>query len=135
MTQAAVTDLTKLLPRTKCKEIIFIGAIGGLQKAVKIGDVFASSKPADFYSFKSIHDETDTKLKALQKKGVVGIDFEARPFFRAAKKARLKAFGYFLVTDLPLCKPFYKKKTIKEKLRVQGAIAFIANLLTNDQRN
>lgn len=129
MTQAAVADLVALLPQTKCREIVFVGAVAGLQKGAGIGDVYISSRARDFYSVKSIHEETNKKLKELRKKGLMGLDFESRPFFRAAKKAKLSAAACFVVTDLPFKKPFYLKKTVREKLMIQSAIAYIINAI------
>ena len=105
--------------------MIFIGAIGALAPNFKIGDTFITDDPADIYSFASIHDETDKKLKELKKNGVVGIDFESEVFFRSAKKLKILAKAFYVVTDLPLVKPFYKIKTkieiekIKESLRLR----------------
>jgi purine-nucleoside phosphorylase len=120
MTQAAVYDLVVLLKGTPCKKVIFIGAMGGLAKGLKIGDVVETKK---VYSVSSIHEETRKKLLSLKKKGIVGIDFEAQFFFRAAKKSKLTAKAYFVVTDLPLSKPFYIKKSKKEEIRIKEALS------------
>src|SRR3989339_25283 len=129
MTQAAVADLVALSPQTKCREVFFVGAVAALQKEAQIGDVFISSRAKDFFSVKSMHDETQRKLAELRKKGVVGIDFESRPFFREAKKANLSAVACFVATDLPFSKPFYLSKTVEEKLLIQSSIAYIINAI------
>jgi len=129
MTQAAVYDLVLMLKQTKCKEIVFIGAIGALQKKAKIGDLVALQNGSRLYSFASIHDETQKKLKKLKNKGIIGIDFEAKSFFKAVKKIKRKAWAYFVVTDLPLAKPFYKKKSKKEKESIQLAVQRLIKLL------
>jgi len=115
MTQSAVADLVLLLRGTKCKKIYFIGAIGGLAKGLKIGDVVLVNRPHYIHSVNSIHDETKKNLLAWRKKGRIGIDFENVAFFRAAKKARLKPAACYLVSDLPLSKPFYTEKSEKGK--------------------
>lgn len=122
MTQAAVSDAVLLLSRTGCKKTVFIGAIGGLARELKIGDVVATDKAKHVYSVKSIHEETRKKMLSLRKKGVIGIDFESRAFFSAAKKAKLPATAYYVVTDLPLTKPFYIKKTKREKHKIKSAL-------------
>lgn len=122
MTQAAVSDAVVLLEKTLCKRVVFVGAIGALQKGLKIGDIVVSEKAEDVYSVNSIHEETRKKLLQLLRDGVVGIDFESRSFFRAARKANLSAVAYYVVTDLPLTKPFYIKRTKKENRRVQDSI-------------
>jgi purine-nucleoside phosphorylase len=106
MTQAAVYDLVVLLKKTACKRVIFIGAIGGVAKGLRIGDVVETKK---VYSVSSIHEETRKKLLSLKKKGIVGIDFEAQSFFKAAKKLKLPAKAYFVVTN--------------EKIRIKEAIS------------
>jgi purine-nucleoside phosphorylase len=130
MTQAAVSDAVILLEKTPCKRVVFIGAIGALQKGYKIGDIVVSKKAKDIYSVNSIHEETREKLLSLRKKGVMGIDFESRAFFSSVKKAKLSAFGYYVVTDLPLTKPFYMKKTEKEKNKIKVTLEeIICNIL------
>jgi len=131
MTQAAVADLMVLLKKTKCQEVYFIGAVGGLEKGLKIGDILVTEKAKEVYSFSSIHDETPKKLKALRKKGVLGIDFESQAFFQGAKKAKLDPFACYVVTDLPLSKPFYKTKTQKEKNRIQACLQYIVKLIVS----
>jgi purine-nucleoside phosphorylase len=123
MTQAAVYDLIVLLKNTPCKRVVFIGAMGGLAKGLGIGDIVETKK---VYSVGSIHEETRKKLLSLKKKGVVGIDFEAQSFFEAAKNQKLQAKAYFVVTDLPLSKPFYLTKNRKEKKRMQGALRILS---------
>lgn len=122
MTQAAVSDAILLLSQTRCKKVIFVGAIGGLAKGLRIGDIVESNKARDIYSVKSIHEETKEKLLSLRKKGIIGIDFESRAFFSAAKKARLFAEAYFVVTDLPLTKPFYVKRRVLENIRIKKSL-------------
>ncbi|MEE8637777.1 MAG: hypothetical protein V3T21_01900 [Candidatus Margulisiibacteriota bacterium] len=122
MTQAAVSDAVLLLSKTGCKKTVFIGAIGGLARGLKIGDVVATNKPRHVYSVRSIHEETRKKLLYLRKKGIVGIDFESRAFFAAARKAKLAARAFYVVTDLPLTKPFYIKKTKREKHKIKFAL-------------
>jgi len=129
MTQSAIYDLVVLLAKTRCKEIVFLGAIGGLQKVLKIGDIVVSKKAGDVYSVKSIHEETKKKLSSLRKKGVIGIDFESQSFFKAAKQAKLSAIAYYVVTDLPLSKPFYLKKTKKQIERVKSSINQIIQMI------
>jgi hypothetical protein len=123
MTQGAVLDAVLLLSKTPCKRVVFIGAIGGLQKGLRIGDIVVSKRAKDVYSVKSFHEETRKKLLSLRKKGIIGIDFESRAFFSAAKKAKLSAIAYYVVTDLPLSKPFYVKKSKSEEERVRDSIA------------
>ena len=122
MTQAAVSDAVIMLKETPCKKLIFIGAIGGLAKRLKIGDVISTNKPSHVYSVKSIHEETRKKLVQLQRKDVIGIDFESRGFFSAARKAKLSATAYYVVTDLPLVKPFYIGTTKREKGKIMNSI-------------
>jgi purine-nucleoside phosphorylase len=122
MTQSAVSDLVQLLKGTKCKKIYFIGAIGGLAKGLKIGDVVLVNRPHYIHSVNSIHDETKKNLLAWSKKGKIGIDFENTAFFKATKKANLKPVACYVVTDLPLTKPFYEKKTAKQLTKIQGSI-------------
>jgi purine-nucleoside phosphorylase len=122
MTQSAVYDLVVLLKETLCEEVVFIGAIGGLAKGLKIGDLVEIERAKDIYSVSSIHEETKKKMTALKKEGVVGIDFEAESFFKAAKQIKLLAKAYFVVTDLPLSKPFYHAKTENEKQRIKSAV-------------
>ena len=133
MTQSAVCDLVFLLKKTPCQEIIFIGAIGGLQKGMKIGDVVCSQEAKDIYSVNSIHEETRKKLLALRKKWVMGIDFESRAFFAAAKRAKISAYACYVVTDLPLSKPFYLPKSEKERGRIQKAMERIINGCVNEK--
>lgn len=125
MTQSAVYDLVVLLKGTNCKNIIFIGAIGGIAKGMKIGDIFIPDKAREIYSLKSIHDETRKKMTDLRKKWVIGIDFEAQSFYKAARKANLPAGSVYVVTDLPLTKPFYHAKTKKEKDKIKKAVNYI----------
>lgn len=122
MTQAAVSDVVLLLSRTGCRKVFFIGAIGGLAKELNIGDVVVTDKARHVYSVRSIHEETRKKLLHLQKKGVIGIDFENRAFFSAARKAKLSAIAYYVVTDLPLAKPFYIGTTKREKTKIKDSI-------------
>jgi purine-nucleoside phosphorylase len=122
MTQSAVYDAMALLSKTSCERVVFIGAIGGLQKNMRIGDVVASRKSRDIYSVNSIHEETRDKLEKLRKTGVLGVDFESRSFFKAARKNKLSAQAYYVVTDLPLTKPFYIERTQKEAEMIQKAI-------------
>jgi len=123
MSQAAVADLMLLLGQTKCEQVIFIGAIGALAPNFEIGDTFLTDDQADIYSFASIHDETDMKLRELKKNGVVGIDFESKIFFKQAKKLRLSAKAFYVVTDLPLIKPFYKQKNKIDKERIKKSLS------------
>ncbi|MBU0671539.1 MAG: hypothetical protein KJ732_00760, partial [Candidatus Margulisbacteria bacterium] len=111
MTQSAVADIVQLLKLTKCCELVFIGAIGGLDKGLKVGDTVIAGRAKYIYSVGSIHEETKARMLALKKKGIIGIDFENRAFFRAAKKTGLKPMACYVVTDLPLTKPFYRKMT------------------------
>ncbi|MDD5382214.1 MAG: hypothetical protein PHH60_00970 [Candidatus Margulisbacteria bacterium] len=122
MTEAAVADLITLLPQTKCQQVIFIGAIGGLAEGLRIGDVVLTDQPKHVYSVRSIHEETGQKMRALRKQGIIGVDFEGRGFFAAAKKANLTAKAYFIVTDLPLSKPFYMKITAKDKEKIKDSV-------------
>ncbi len=126
MTQGAVLDAVLLLAKTKCKKVVFVGAIGALQKGLKIGDIVETKK---VYSVGSIHEETKGKLISLRKKGIIGIDFESHAFFSAAKKAKLSAAAYYVVTDLPLSKPFYQKKNKKEQQRIKDSIHKVINNL------
>jgi nucleoside phosphorylase len=122
MTQSAISDIVFLLKETKCRKVIFVGAIGGLKMELKIGDTFVSKKGTDIYSVKSFHEETMEKLLSLKKKGIAGIDFETRAFFRAARKIKLPAIAYYVVTDLPLKKPFYLKTSVREKEEIKRAV-------------
>lgn len=122
MTQAAVSDAVFLLSKSRCKKVVFVGAIGGLAKELKIGDVVFTDRPKPVYSVNSIHEETKKKLTALRKKGIIGIDFESRAFFSAARKAKLSATAYYVVTDLPLAKPFYIGTTKREKTKIKDSI-------------
>ncbi len=133
MTQSAIYDLVVLLAKTRCEEIVFIGAIGALQKGIEIGDIVVSEKAKYIYSVNSIHEETRKKLVSLRKKGVIGIDFESRSFFKAAKQAKLSAIAYYVVTDLPLSKPFYIKKTAKETEEIKNAIEHILKNICQNQ--
>ena len=125
MTQSAVFDLVVMLCQTGAKKIIFIGAIGGIEKGLRIGDVLLLNSAREIYSVKSMHEETDEKLKSLRKKGIFGVDFETKAFFSAARRARLSAMVALVVTDLPLKKPFYLKKTKKEETEIHAAIEYI----------
>jgi len=129
MTQSAVYDLVLLLERTRCKNILFIGAIGGLAGGLKIGEAVETQK---VFSISSIHEETRKKLLSLKNKGFVGIDFEARSFFNAAKKVKIPAQAYFVVTDLPLSRPFYLKKTKREQERIKQAVSNIVKNIQED---
>ncbi|MFA5840005.1 MAG: hypothetical protein WC890_05045 [Candidatus Margulisiibacteriota bacterium] len=130
MTQGAVSDLVKLLVETECAEVVFIGAIGGLQSSLKIGDTVEVNTAKNIHSFHSMLDQTIHKLKLLQAKGMIGIDFESQVFFKEAKKAMLLAQAYYVVTDLPLTKPFYLAKSKDEEEKIQLAIRkIIQNLL------
>jgi len=122
MTQAAVSDAVLLLSRTKCKQVVFVGAIGGLAKGLKIGDLFRTNKAKDIHSVNSIHEETRKKMLPLRKKGVVGIDLESRAFFSSARKAGLSARAVYVVTDLPLSAPFYVKRTKRQEQRIRSAL-------------
>jgi purine-nucleoside phosphorylase len=66
---------------------------------------------------------------ALKHKGVVGVDFESRSFFREAKKAGYKVSALYIVTDLPLKKPFYRKRSKRETLKITHAIEQIKQQL------
>jgi purine-nucleoside phosphorylase len=122
MLQSAVADAVVLLAKAPCKKIIFVGAMGGLARGLKIGDVFQTNKAGDVYSVSSIHEETRRKMISLRRKGVKGIDFESRAFFSAARKAKLAATAYYVVTDLPITKPFYLDATVNEKKKIQNSI-------------
>ncbi len=123
MLQSAVSDAVVLLGKTPCKEVIFIGIMGGLAKGLKIGDTFRIDKARDIHSVSSFHEETRKKMLALRKKGAVGVDFESKAFFAAAKKSNLSATAYYVITDLPLIKPFYSKITAEEKKQIKDAIS------------
>ena len=123
MMQSAVSDAILLLAKTKCKRIILVGAIGALPEGIKIGDVIMTNKARQIFSVKSAHEETKEKMLALRKKGVLGVDFESRAFFAAANKIKLPALAYYIITDLPLTKPFYRKRTKAENDRIQAAVA------------
>lgn len=125
MTQSAVYDLVVLLKGTCCENLVFVGAIGGIAKGIKIGDIFIQDKAKEIHSLSSIHDETKKNMTALRKKGVIGIDFEAQSFYKAARKAKLPAGSVYVVTDLPLTKPFYHTKTQKEKDKIKKAVKYI----------
>ncbi len=129
MTQSAVSDIVLMLEETRCKSAVFVGAMGGLRKNLRIGDVVVLRKARDVYSVKSIHEEIREKLISLQKKGVQGIDFESRAFFKAAKRLKLSAVAYYVVTDLPLTKPFYERRSRREETRVQKAIKQIGEIV------
>ncbi|MFH1541738.1 MAG: hypothetical protein ABIE84_01445, partial [bacterium] len=81
MTQAAVSDLVVLLKGTKCKRIVFLGAIGGLSEELEIGDVVTVENAGKIKSVSSIHEETTANLKKWKKAGYVGLDFETEAFF------------------------------------------------------
>jgi len=123
MLQSAVSDAVVLLKKTPCREVVFIGVMGGLAKGLRVGDTFHTTKAKDIYSVSSLHEETRKKMIALRKKGVKGVDFESRAFFAAAKKAKLSAEAYYVVTDLPLTRPLYLGTTAREKERIQNSIA------------
>ncbi len=129
MTQGAVKDAVLLLAQTRCRQIVFAGAIGGLSKDLKIGDILVTNNPKHIFSFDSLSDETPEKLKQLQKQKVLGIDFESRALFAAAKKVKLPVTAYYVVTVRPPRKPFYLKKTAKEKQRVTDALDQIVKLV------
>ena len=135
MTQSAVSDLVALLPNTSCQRVVFIGAMGGLQAKMKIGDIVISKKAKEVYSFQSIHDETKRKLRRLREKGVIGIDFESQAFFRAARKAKVCAIACYVVTDLPLKKPFYVKKTNREKECIQNSLRNLVSLCLSGKKH
>lgn len=135
MAQAAVSDAVVLLEKTPCKRVVFIGAIGALQKEYKIGDIVVSEKAKDIHSVNSIHEETRKKLLSLRKKSVIGIDFESSAFFRAANKAGLSAAAYYVVSDLPLTKPFYINKTEKEKHKIKDALEDIICSILKQRRS
>lgn len=128
MTQSAVFDLVLLLKKTKCREVVFIGALGGLLKGLKIGDVVTTNSAKPIQSVSSIHEETRKNLLAWRRRGVVGIDFETKAFFAAAKKAKLYARARYVVTDLPLNKPFYCEKSPEEKARIQIVLKQLCEL-------
>ena len=129
MTQGAVYDAVLCLRKTRCREVVFVGAAGGLARGLKIGDQIETGRAKDIYSVNCLHEETRAKLVFLKKKGVLGIDFESRVFFKAAKEAKLKARAYLVVTDLPLSRPFYNELTAEEKGRIRGSIAQISMML------
>lgn len=134
LTQQAVGDVVASLGGTKCREIIFVGAAGGLEPSLRIGDIIFTNKPKLIHSVNSLHEETRRNLLAWRKKGLLAIDFEAGTFFEAAKKAGLAAAAYLVITDLPLKKPFYLEKTEKEKQLIYEALGQIIKLITcNDQ--
>lgn len=132
MLQSAVADAMALLAKTKCIEIIFLGAIGALSDRIRIGDVVVTNKSKQIHSMNSVHEETQSKMQALEKKGVVGIDFESRAFFSAAKKNGISALAYYIVTDLPLTKPFYLKRTKVENNRIQDAVVKVIRQIYSD---
>ncbi|MFC1568229.1 hypothetical protein ACFL37_00850 [Candidatus Margulisiibacteriota bacterium] len=129
MTQSAVADAVLLLAKTPCKNVIFIGAMGGLAKGLEIGDVFQTNKSKDVHSVSSIHEETKQKLLSLRKKCVKGVDFESRAFFAAARKAKLLAKAYYVVTDLPLSRPFYLGTTSSDNKKIQAAVSLCLSAL------
>ena len=135
MSQAAVADLMVLLEETQCSNVIFMGAMGALATNFKIGDTFLTADPTDIYSFASIHDETDQKLKALKRAGIVGIDFESAVYFKIAKKLKIKAKASYVVTDLPLVKSFYKLKTKLEKKRIKDSLVSLVSLCLGGDNN
>lgn len=115
MLQSAVKDLVIILKRTKCREVLFIGAAGGLDENFAIGDVIEIKNGRKIYSFDSILEESPIKLRSLKKKGILAIDLEVKAFFLAAKKAGLKAMARLIITDLPLTKPYYLEKSQEER--------------------
>jgi len=129
MMQSAVSDAILLLAKTKCKRIILVGAIGALPEGIKIGDVIMTNKARQIFSVKSVHEETKEKMLALRKKGVLGVDFESRAFFAAVKKIKLPALAYYIITDLPLTKPFYRKRTKIENNRIQDSLGTVVQLI------
>ena len=133
MTQAAVSDAVLLLKNTPCREVVFIGAMGGLAKGLKIGDIFRTSRAKEVHSVSSLHAEPRRKMFSLRKRGVVGIDFESRAFFSAARKAKLSATAYYVVTDLPLTKPFYLGNTAREKERIALSLRALAAEINENQ--
>jgi uridine phosphorylase len=129
LTQQAVGDVVILLKETKCREIIFVGAAGGLEKRLRIGEIIYTKNPKLIHSVSSLHEETRRNLLAWRKKGLLAIDFEAGTFFKAAKKAGLAASAYFIITDRPLTKPFYLAKSQGERAAIQQALATIVRQL------
>ena len=129
MTQSAVADAVVLLKQTRCEEIYFLGAIGGLEKGLKIGDLVVSEKAREVYSVNSFHQETLANLRSWRKKGFLGVDFESRIFFKTAKKAGLKPVACYVVTDLPLSRPLHLGRTQKEKQRIQSCQEYIIKLV------
>jgi len=115
MLQSAIKDLVLMLKQTKCREILFIGAAGGLADHLAIGDIIEIKDQRKLYSFGSVLDEKTAKLNALKKKGIVAIDLEAKAFFLTAKNAGIKASARLIITDLPLTKPYYLEKTQEEQ--------------------
>ena len=55
-TQGAVNDLVVLLKGTACREVVFLGAIGGLARGLKIGDLVVSSQAREVKSVSSLHE-------------------------------------------------------------------------------
>ena len=132
MMQGAVGDAITLLKKTACRQIIFIGGLGGLQPGMKIGDIILTNNPDHVYSFSSIHEETRPKLLSLKRRKVLGIDFESQVFFTASKKSGLSAKAYYVLTDLPLTKPFYEPRTEGEEAVIADSISQILRKISSE---
>ena len=53
--------------------------------------------------------ETDEKLKELKELGFIGIEMESGPLYLACQKEGLEVIGIYVISDLPLSRPFYAK--------------------------
>lgn len=113
------SDLIKILSLTTCQKVLFIGAIGGLDKNIKIGDIVSPSI-GNIYSVKSFL-ENEGLFKKLKKRGILGIDLETQGIAKIAKKSKLKIKGLYIVTDLPLEYPFHKNLTDRQKNKLSKA--------------
>jgi purine-nucleoside phosphorylase len=113
------SDLVKVLSLTTCQKVLFVGAIGGLDKSLRIGDVVGLSlkKISSVKSFL----ESEELFKKLRKRGILGIDLETQGIVKILKKSKLKARGLYIVSDLPLDYPFHKKLTSKLKTKLLKA--------------
>lgn len=130
MSQGAIKDAVRLLKGTRCRQLIFVGAIGGLEKSLGIGDVLVTGNPKHIFSFACLTDETRESLLKAKKRGALGIDFESEALFAAAQEANLSLTAYYVVTDLPLKKPFYMKRTKREKELIAEALDQITKLIS-----